>query len=217
MNKDTMKGLFFIIKGKYQKGVAPSFKNEVSGDTSYIGGYDPYSETTEEWYMLLDTKTFHCIACGSDFNKVLKSVYTVIKKHKGVAKNYFKRISKTTSDDYYETHYLGQRPLTHDQRQKKAEGRCPRVSPVMRCLYEHIYEEYGDFFSDEIEEMEDLAYSELKEEKPINKTKKLMAKTKKSVGNTTMTPKKEEVIGTPTPKKLVKPKVKMGVKKLHME
>lgn len=212
MNNDNMRGLFFIMKGRYNKGLEPSFRNSVSNDTMYIGGYDPFNSRTENWYMLLDNKTFHCIACGSDLDKVLKGVYTVIKKHKGVAKKYFKRVSDTTSDDYYETHYLGLAPLTPEQRASKAEGKCPRVSPVMRCLYEKVFEEYGDFFSDEIKEMEDLAYSELREDKPVNKSKKLMAKNKKSVETT---PKKEVLLETPTLKK-VKPKVKVGVKKLHM-
>lgn len=212
---DEMRGLFFIAKGHYLKGVAPAFVNKETNETQHIGGFDPYNEKTEEWYMLMDCKTFHCIACGSDLERVLKGVYTSIKKHKGVAKRYFKHVSNTTSDDYYETHYLGKRPLTREELAKKAKGRCPRVSPVMRCLYERIYEEYGDFFSDEIREMEDLAYSELREDKPIHKTKKLVAKTKKNVGGVEITPKKEEVIDTPTPKKL-KSKVKLGVKKLSM-
>lgn len=216
---DDMRGLFFIVKGQYKKGVAPSFVNSVTGDVQHIGGYNPYDDTTSEWFMLMDSKTFHCIACGSDLDKVLRSVYTAIVKHKGDAKRYFKYVSSITSDDYYETHYLGKSPLTHDQRVKKAEGRCPRVSPTMRCLYEHIYAEYGDFFSEEIEKMEDLAYKELSGRKPINKTKKIMAKTKKvttKVETKTPTPKVEtpEVM---TPKKLVKPKVRVGVKKLNME
>lgn len=215
--QDDMRGLFFIVKGQYKKGVEPSFMNKVSGSVTHIGGYDPYSKDTEEWYMVLDNKTFNCISCGSDFNKVLKAVYTVIKKYKGVAKRYFKYVSDTTSDDYYETHYLGKSPLTHDQRVKKAEGRCPRVSPAMRCLYEQIFSEYGDYFEDEIQEMEDLAYSELREDKPIHKTKKLMAKTKTHNKLVKTTPKEEQHIEVTTPKKLAKPKVKLGVKKLSMD
>lgn len=216
MNNDDMRGLFFIIKGQFRKGAEPSFINKVSGDVSWIGGYDPNRDTTEEWYMLMDCKTFNCLACGSDLNKVLRGVRTAINKYKGVAKKYFKHISDTTSDDYYETHYLGRTPLSHEGRLKKAEGRCPRVSPIMRCLYEQIYSEYGDYYRDEIEEMEDLAYSDLREEKPIHKSKKLMAKTKKGVGVINTLEKQEKVIETPTLKKMVKPKVKLGMKKLKM-
>lgn len=213
---DDMRGLFFIVKGQYKKGAEPSFLNNASNEISYIGGYNPESENTVEWYMLMDCKTFNCIACGSDPNKLVKGVYNVIKKYKGVAKKYFKYISDTTSDDYYEVHYLGKRPLTREERAKKAEGRCPRISPVMRCLYEAIYSEYGDYYREEIEEMEDLAYEDLKEEKPIHKTKKLMAKTKKSVGVINTIVKEEKVMET-TLKKMVKPKVKIGLKKLKME
>ena len=214
---DSMKDLFFIVKGQYRKGVEPSFVNKVSGDVSHIGGYDPSSATTENWYMLMDKITFQCYSCGSDFNKVLKAVRTLIIKHKGSAKKYFKYVSDTTSDDYYETHYLGHTPLNHDQRVKKAEGRCPRTSPIMQELYKAVYEEYGDYYKDQISEMEDLAYSDLeewkKENRPINKTKKRLANTK--VQKPVMeTPKQSEV---DTTSKKVKPKVKLGVKKLVME
>lgn len=210
-----MRGLFFIVKGHYRKGATPSYMNKATNETGYIGGFDPFSEDTDEWYMLMDCKTFHCLCCGSKLDNVLKGVRTNIVRHKGVAKKYFKHVSTITSDDYYETHYLGHAPLTPEQRAKKAEGRCPRVSPPMRCLYERVYEEYGDFFSDEIKKMEDLAYSELAEERPHKKSKKLVSKTKPKNMKVEMTSPKQEVIKT-TPSKLVKPKVKTGFKKLSM-
>lgn len=211
-----MRGLFFIVKGQYAKGVEPSFNNRVTNEKGYLGGYDPYSADTREWYMLLDCKTFHCVACGSDLKRVLRGVYTTILKHKGVAKKYFKHVSSITSDDYYEVHYLGKSPLTPESRAKKAEGRCPRVSPAMRELYKHLYDTYGDFFRDEVEEMEDLAYSELAEERPINKTRKLMSKSKTPKGVVDVVKKEDMEIETPTTLKKVKPKVKIGVKKLSM-
>ena len=60
------------------------------------------------------------------------------------------------------------------------------------------------------------AYENLKEERPINKTRKLVSKNK--VKNTEMEKfNTSQVIETQTPKKLVKPKTKLGVKKLSME
>ena len=214
-NSDNMKGLFFIVKGQYSKGVEPSFVNKVTNDTNYIGGYDPYNDNTSEWYMLLDCKTFNCVSCGSDFNKVLKGVYNVIKKYRGVARNYFKHVSSVTSDDYYETHYLGKSPLTHDQRVKKAEGRCPRVSPAMRELYQHIYDEFGDYYEEEVREMEERAYSELTEDTPLKKAKKLMSRTKTQTPPKTPveTPKKEmkrEEVAQVIIKKRLKPKLGLG-------
>ena len=211
---DSMKNLFFIVKGQYKKGAEPSFTNKVNNEVSFIGGYDPYDPSTPNWYMLMDCKTYHCIACGGNLDKILKAVYNTVMTHKGSAKKYFKHISEVTSDDYYETHYLGHRPLTTEERVNKAEGRCPRVSPVMRCMYEHIYNEFGEYYSDEVEEMVDKAYADLeewlRENKPLNKTKKRIGKNKlrKTV---TETPKKEEV--TPI-KKASKPKVRLGMKKI---
>lgn len=214
--KDDMRGLFFIVKGQYRKGVEPKVINSATGNETYIGGYNPHSDDTVNWYMLLDRKTFRCCACSNDLNKVVRSVHTIIMKYKGVARGYFKHISQTTSDDYYEIHYLGHKPLTHMEREKKGKNKYPRVSPVMRCLYEEVDKRWGDYYEDLITEMEDLAYEDLKGEKPVNKSRKLVSKHKveKPVLET---PKHTEVIDTSTPKKLVKPKVKMGVKKLSME
>lgn len=184
MSSDEMRNMFFIVKGSYAK-TEPHFINSVTGDTQYIGGYDPYNSDTKEWYMLFDNRNFKCIACGSEFEKVLKGVYNNIKYYKG---NYKKYLKHTTD--------------------------CVRPSPVMQCLYTRIYEEYGDYFSEEVQEMEDLAYSELKEETPLNKTRKLLAKGKARLQKVDTTPKEVEEIETPTPKKTIKPKVKMGVKKL---
>lgn len=208
-----MRGLFFVVKGQYRKGVEPSFHNVARGDLSYIGGYDPTSPHTEEWYMVLDTKTYYCIACGGDLNKVLRGVYNTIKKSKGVAKNYFKKVSQVTSDDYYEVTYLGRRPLTPEERTKKAVGRCPRVSPATRYVYEKVYEVYGEHFRDLVEEMEDLAYKDIKEDTPLNKSRKLVSKHKKTLE---LTPKKKETY-TPPLKKLVRPKVRLGIKKMKIE
>ena len=214
---DNMRGLFFIVKGQYKKSARPSVVNSVSKDTMWLGGYDPYNADTEEWYMLMDNKTFHCVMCGSDLKKVLQGVYDLIIRYDGVAKKYFKHVSSTTSDDYYETHYLGHQPLTHDQRVKKAEGRCPRVSPVMRCLYESVFKEYGDFYIEEVEEMENKAYNDLKTKETPKKTKKLIGNRKVSNGHkgVTKTETNTKVEGVTTLKtfKNMKTKTKVLIRK----
>lgn len=213
---DDMRDLFFIVKGQYRKGVAPSVINKATGNEVFIGGFNPESDNTVNWYMLMDRKTYRCCVCGTDLNKCLEGVRTLILKYKGVGKKYFKHISDTTSDDYYEVHYLGRKPLTTLEREKKGKNKYPRVSPIMRCLYEEVEKRWGDHYREEIERMEDLAYEELKGEKPVFKSRKLVSKHKAKLPavETVETPKK--VIDT-TPKKMVKPKVKMGIKKLNME
>lgn len=156
-----MKNLFFIVKGQYKRGATPTIYNYATGDTNYIGGYNPADPDTEEWYMLMDNKTFFCLACGNDLDKILHVVYRTIKRYNGVARKYFKHLSDITSDDYYEVHYLDHKPLDSESRAKKAEGRIPRVTMSMRCLYNAIYKQYGNYYSEEIEEMEELAYSEI--------------------------------------------------------
>lgn len=209
--KEDMRGLFFIVKGQYQK--------DNSEDGVCISGYDPYAPNTTEWYMLMDNVTYYCIACGSDLKKVLGGVKKAITTHK-TRERYFKFVCDVTSEDYYETHYLGHALLTPEQRSSKMEGRCPRVSPAMKTLYGKIYDHYGDFFSDLIEAEEDKAYESLKGQTPFKKAKKLVRRTapletpvveekkeapKKLVRSNTT---KEEVVT-----KKVKPKVTLGIKK----
>lgn len=185
--KEDMRDMFAIIKGQYRKGVGDSFNNSANNTTMYLGGYDPYSPDTVEWYQLLDTRTLRCISCGGDYNKVLKGVYNTIKRYKGDLKLYTKKTSHT-----------------------------PNRAPSMRCLCEHVVKEYGVFFRDDIEDMEDLAYRDLRDNKPLNKARKLVAKNKKSVVENDLNTRNGIVLNTLTPKKLVKTKPKMGVKKLPM-
>lgn len=173
-----MRDLFFIVKGKYKRGIEPSFVNHVSGEKNFIGGFDPEGEETAKWYMLLDRETFTCLACGSDLEKVAKGIYENIIRHKTI-KGYLKYISRITSDDTYEVRYLGKTPLDSAQRSKKAEGRCPRVSPSMRELYTAIYEEYGLYYSGLIEKYEDMAYEKL-ESKSLKGRTALIKKSMKS-------------------------------------
>lgn len=175
--EEDMRGLFFIVKGNYVRNLGDSFLNEVSGDVSHIGGYDPESENTKEWYMCLDKVTFQCITCGSDIEKVLRGVKDYIIKFRGKSKDYFKYICDVTSEDYYETHFLGYQPLSPEKRTKKAEGRCPRTSPIMRCLYNAVFEVYGHYYRDKIEVVEEEAYKVLEtRNNPLKRCKLRMSK-----------------------------------------
>ena len=184
---ENMRGLFFIVKGQYIKNIGHSFINEATGSVNYIGGYDPESDDTQEWYMLIDNRTFNCTVCGSSIDKVLKGVHTIIKRYKGDLNKFLKGIGAT-----------------------------PPVSPSTRCLYKEVYNTFGDYFKYEIEEMEDLAYTELKENTPFHKSRKLLKK--KSSDKLVMeTPKEELVLDITPPKKLVSKRVRIGVRKLDME
>lgn len=177
--EESLRGLFYIVKGQYRKK-APTFVNKVTGDVSYIGGYDPDDEETVEWYRVMDNITHHCVYGGSDLDSAVECVEKMIKHHK-TRKHYFHYVCRVTSEDYYETHYLGHEPLTPEKRAKKAEGRCPRVSPAQKRLEEAVFNEYGDYYSDLIEEAEETAYRAIKEDKPLNKAMKRHKKLTKSV------------------------------------
>lgn len=171
---DTMRGLFFIVKGTHAWKKEPSYTNRITGEVGHLGGYDPYSPDTNTWFQVMDRKCFYTIYCGSDYDKAVTSIRRCIVKHKGVAKNYFKEVSKYTSDDYYEVHYLGRPELTPEKRAKKCEGRCPRTSPIMMDMYRNIDDLWGDYYLEHIQEQEELAYQDLEDERPLNKSRKLV-------------------------------------------
>ena len=115
--EEDLRGVFFIVKGHYRKNCGQSFVNSATGEVNHIGGYDPSSEETSEWYMVLDSITFNCVCCGGDFNRVIKSIGNVIKRYKTKAR-YLKELEK------------------RDNRNM--------VSKPMRCLYQAVYDTYGD-------------------------------------------------------------------------
>lgn len=165
-----MRGLFYIVKGQYRANK----RDELNTD-----GFNPDDPNTHEWYQLRDCKTHHCYCCGSNFDKVLHGVYTAIIKHK-TARGYFKYVDDTTTEDYYRVHYLGKPPYTPEQRNKRAEnGKSARVSPATKELYDMIYRDYGDYYTDQIGEMEDEAYRYLASQTPFGKTKKLTSKVRR--------------------------------------
>lgn len=185
--EESMKGLFFIMKGQYRK--KEPFVVCEDRETRAIGGYDPEDEDTNEWYMVYDNVVFHCIHASGNLDKAVEAIETCIKKHK-TRKSYFHMVCKYTSEDYYETHYLHHAPLNHDQRTKKAEGRCPRTSPAMKSLYSEVFREYGDYYEDLIREAEESAYRAIKADKPLNKALKRHKRLNmpKQVENTLETP-----------------------------
>ena len=69
---EDLRGVFFIIKGQYRRGIAPSFFNTYTESEQWLGGYNPETTTTE-WYMLLDRLTWTVHYASSEYEKVLAS------------------------------------------------------------------------------------------------------------------------------------------------
>lgn len=164
MNNDSLRGLFYITRGSY----TPMKK---SGDEINIQCYDPKGDS-EEWYRVLDNITHTCIFSGKDYEKALNTIYNYIIKYKS-RKNFFRELSRNTNVDYYGVHYLGKKPLTPEQKEKRSVGKT-RTSSKMRDLEKRIYEAYGKHYIEDIERVEKEAYDFLKNDTPLNKSKKLM-------------------------------------------
>ena len=178
-HKESMRGLFFVVKGQYLKDV-------VRG--THTLGYDPYNPLTKEWYMVVDSRTFTCISCGSNLEEVLQSVYRSIKRNRGSVDKYLSQLEKSFSV----------------------------TSPIMRDVYEEVYHEYGAYFEDRVREMEDLAYEELQKKTLSYGSKKALSKYRFHRDEfSTPTKEKEEVSNTPT-LLAIKPKKMRSFRKLSL-
>lgn len=133
--KTDMKGLFAVIKGQYRRH-GEVFFNEVSGERNYLGGYDPESEDTVDWYMLVDTETYTTLAGGASLEKVVSCARKYIKKYKTR-----KAFLQSLSDTEYGS----------------------ATSPIHRRLMQEVCMRYGSYYQDLVEETVDDEYTILKD------------------------------------------------------
>lgn len=203
--REDLRGLFYIVKGNYQP-IAPKV---MCGDgvERFIGGYDPCKENGKEWYRVLDNEVFFCSYAGGDYSKALEVIKNQIVHFKS-RKRYFKWVSEVSSEDYYFTHYLKKAPFTYDQHLKRCEGRTPRVSVAMKALEREILNEYGLFFNEDVEIIEDEAYDKIDAKEKMLETKRSKLKLKKPVGNLL----KKEEKSAPERKIKVPTKIKKRIK-----
>lgn len=168
---EDMRGRLVILQGQYRHKCPPTFFNEVSGSDNCIGGYDPDREDTEEWFMLYDIETLTCHGCGSDYFKLLDNVFKVITKYPTRSK-YMSMVRSLENN---------------------------HVSPIHRRLMDEVINTYGDYFRDDIEEMEDKAYKWLSDNDPVKKARKKSRLIKKTT-SVVMEERKTPVVTSTTPK-----------------
>lgn len=147
-DNDDLRGMFFIVKGHYEKGVAPSVISKVTGGEVFLGGYDPSGEDTAEWYMALDKVTYHCICCSGDFEMIKRGIVNAIKRYK-------------TKENYL--------------MQLKMRGEYEDVSKPMRFVYDMVYAYYGNYYSEVVANLEEEAYSLSHTTTPVKKSLKKSA------------------------------------------
>lgn len=147
-HSEDLRGVFFIVKGQYKHHTTPVFVNKATQSEQCLGGYNPTDPHTKEWYMVLDNIEFNCVACGGDFDTVKRGVYEAITTYK-------------TKERYL-----------HAQKRKQGN----KVSAPMRCLYEQVYKEFGDYYEDTVEEQEDLAYSSGVFKTPLQRSRDIKRK-----------------------------------------
>lgn len=141
---ESLRGVFYIIRGSYRKDKAPRFFNDVSESYNWLGGYDPEDNTNEEWYMLMDNVLFMCQAASSDIEKVLAVAERCITKYK-------------TKERYIEV--MKSLDIYHYQ------------SPIHLRLEKELYAHYGDYYRPELEEVEERAYTTVRQGSPVLKAR----------------------------------------------
>ena len=176
--KTDMKGLFVVIKGQYRK-CGEVFFNDVSNERNYLGGYDPESEYTVNWYMLVDTETYTTLASGVNLEKVVSCARKYIKKYK-TRKAFLQSLSDM---EYGNT-----------------------TSPIHRRLMQEVCKKYGSYYQDLIEETVDDEYTILKDSMINPLLKGAKKRLKRLVTPDAETPVKKE--NTPPHKSLVLGKLK---------
>lgn len=149
--KESLEGLFTIVMGQYAKR---GTKADARGEEVWLGGYDPENSDTVEWYRVMDTVVWNTVYCGSSLDAALRAVRDTVRLWRD-RRNYFKHVCRTTTEDYYEVHYLHHAPLTVEEREKKRqEGKAPRPSDKTKLIDSLAHEEYGWYFEERVREAE---------------------------------------------------------------
>lgn len=119
----------------------------VGEESFYIGGYDPEEESTKEWYRVIEKTTGNVIHASNSLDKALNSIRREIIRSKDF-NGYLKSVNKFS---------LG-------------EGK------LMSLMNQALIEEYGYYFEEEIEKMEEEAYNFLKDNTNVKKAKRRFKK-----------------------------------------
>lgn len=149
--RESLRGLFYIMKGQYVKNRTPRFWNDVSESDNYIGGYDPEGDDTSEWYSVMDKENFQCHGTAPTLKGAVNIIRKIILRYR-------------TKEHLYEVLERYDMPK----------------SPIHIRLMEEVYNTYGDFFSGLVEDVENTTYEEVRNDTPVmrarNKRKRSLIK-----------------------------------------
>lgn len=151
-NTQDLRGVFFIMRGKFKKA-SPTVTDK-EGNTFYLGGYNPEDTTNDEWYMLIDKNTMACLSAGSNFNNVLHTLEEYIRRFK-TQKNYYRWWCSFVECDYYTKHFGPLVPV-----EGSSSVRSTGVGYNTFVLRKGVYDLWGNYYSAPIKEAEDRAYEE---------------------------------------------------------
>lgn len=116
------------------------------GNEYYIGGYDPEDEETKEWYRVIDREAGICIHAGVSLEKALQAIRREILRSKNL-RTYLKNMREYTRNNT-STMFLD------------------------RC----VDEEYGYYYRNKVELVEEEAYAFLRDNTSVKKAKRRFKK-----------------------------------------
>ena len=145
-----LEDIFYIVKGQYLQQLP---KAQIGEEEKFIGGYDPENKNTIDWYRVLDNRTFFTLCAGPSLESCLKTLTRTVKKVKTV-EGYYKYLSTYTTEDYYQTHFLGREGMSSKEAAERAssEGKQMRTGAVQKAYERAVFNAYGDYFEEEVKE-----------------------------------------------------------------
>lgn len=151
--KENMRGLFYIVRGRNVNKKEPRVYNKARDDYDYIGGYRPTDADNDEWYQVKDNITFTTHSTTTTLDRAILAIKTLIRRYKDKDR-FIREVRK---------HY------TTPQAQ------------VNTC--KEVYDRWGDYYEDEVKSAENLAYQELREERPLNKARLRAKRIKENISD----------------------------------
>lgn len=149
-NADSLRGVFFIVKGQYSPDKKPAI--EIDSNQVFVGCYNPESASTKEWYRVIDNRSFRCVYASSSLEGAFKTIRDFLWQFRTYGK-YAQAFNDSIS------------------------GKIPASEII---LGKAVYAMYGKYYAENIRAIEEEVYEEISHDslyrRSMNKVRKAAVK-----------------------------------------